>query len=360
MARQSPSALAGAKVYGIALAITLTVSAVAVSTVASHELFNGSTPVSPVLIAVSLGILWRNTIGTSDRYLAGLQWVSNTLLQAGIALVGLRLSLSGIGPVAQVAIPVVLACIGMALLTSFLIGRLFGVSQPLRLLVAAGTAVCGCTAVVAASPVSRASPEETGVALTCVVVIGCLAMIFYPSIANLLFRDNIQAAGIFLGTSIHDTSQVIGAALIAEQQYGLSGLSAVAAFTKLLRNLSLLILIPAIAAWNSSRSQASSAGTPHMRQPALPTFLIWFVLLAALRAVADPLIRDTTASGAWEMTIAAGLKASELLLICGMSSVGLGVSLNKLKEVGLAAFLSAAITSVVVAATSLTLIYLLI
>jgi len=78
-------------------------------------------------------------------------------------------------------------------------------------------------------------------------------MLLYPWLADLVFHGNARAAGVFLGTSIHDTSQVIGAALIYAQQFGVPDAVPVAGFTKLLRNLSMLALIP-LAAWSAERA----------------------------------------------------------------------------------------------------------
>ena len=98
------------------------------------------------------------------------------------------------------------------------IARLLAVPRRLGLLLAIGTAVCGCTAVVAMAPLIRARHAETAFAVTCVVLFGCIAMLFYPWVASHFLAASPVHAGIFLGTAIHDTSQVIGAALIYSQQ----------------------------------------------------------------------------------------------------------------------------------------------
>ena len=95
-------------------------------------------------------------MGLGTTYLPGLQWITHNLLRLGIALVGLRLSLDGLTSTAAVALPVVIACITVAIAVSVGIGRMLGLSRPLSLLLAAGTSVCGCTAICAMTPVVRA------------------------------------------------------------------------------------------------------------------------------------------------------------------------------------------------------------
>src|SRR5512139_857130 len=188
---------------GALLAIALAAAAFLASH-AVHAWVNpsGPPPVSPVLCAVLIGVIWRNTIGLGADFIPGLQWITNNLLRIGIALVGLKLSLSGLASTASMALPVVIACISVAVGVSLLVGRMFGLSQPLRLLLAAGTSVCGCTAICAMTPVVRARAVESGLAVTCVVVLGCTGMLVYPWLAHGTFGAATNAAAVFLGTSI--------------------------------------------------------------------------------------------------------------------------------------------------------------
>ena len=342
---------------GTILAIVLAVAA-EIASRAFRDWLNpdGPSPVSPVLCAVLLGVAWRNTIGLNASYLPGLQWVTNNLLRIGIALVGLRLSLSGLASTATMALPVVIACITVAITVSVLVGRAFGLSLPLRLLLAAGTAVCGCTAICAISPVVRARAVESGLALTCVVVLGCTGMLVYPWLAHTVFGSATDAAGVFLGTAIHDTSQVMGASLIYAQQFDASDAVPVAGFTKLLRNLSLLILVPLFAMWTGN---SSGADAKVKRSQVLPVFLIFFVLLAVVRTVGDGVVAGTAVAQSWSQLVAVSLGASELFLVCGMTAVGLSVSLADLRGIGSRALAAAGIVAVAVCACSLGLTYLI-
>ena len=342
-----------APVAGIALAIALAATA-KLAAVAISELGSGpGVPVSAIVLAVLLGIAWRNTFGLSSRFEPGVQLVAQRVLRVGIALVGLRLTLAGMAAVGPVAITVALGCLITALVTATLVGRLLGLPRAFTQLLALGTAVCGCTAVAAAAPVLRARPADTGIALTCVVLLGSTGMLLYPWLADAFFRGNVPAAGMFLGTAIHDTSQVMGAAMIYAQQFGAPDTVAVAGFTKLLRNLSMLVLIP-LAALSMRGSASDAAGEPRMPlRQALPGFLVAFVLLAVLRTAGDAAFAGTGAAEAWSALIAAGLAASDLLLVCGMTAIGLGVSLREVRTLGWRAFLAAAVVALAACSASL-------
>ena len=348
-----PAAWRRIPVAGIVLAVGLAAAA-KLSAVAIATLGDGAgIPVSAIVLAVLLGIAWRNTFGLSSRFEPGVQIVAQRVLRLGIALVGLRLTLAGMAAVGPVAITVAVGCLLTALVTATLLGRLLGLPRAFATLLALGTAVCGCTAVAAAAPVLRARPADTGVALTCVVLLGSTGMLLYPWLADALFHGNATAAGMFLGTAIHDTSQVMGAAMIYAQQFGAPDAVAVAGFTKLLRNLSMLVLIP-LAAYSMRGSANGSTGTTEipLRQ-ALPGFLVAFVLLAIARTAGDAAFAGTGAAHAWSVLIAAGLAASDLLLVCGMTAIGLGISLREVRTLGWRAFLAAAMVALAVCCTSL-------
>jgi uncharacterized integral membrane protein (TIGR00698 family) len=295
-------------------------------------------PISPVMIAVVLGMLWRNTLGVPRIATDGLQWVMRGLLRTGIALVGLRLTLSGATAIAINALPVALACISVGLLGAALVSRLFGVPPRLGVLLAVGTAVCGATAVIAVSPVIRARNDETAFAVTCVVLFGCIAMLTYPALAAGFFGATPLYAGIFLGTAIHDTTQVIGAGLIYSQQHAAPAALAAASVAKLLRNLFIIVLVPA-AAWlaRTRRLEAGDAQAevaPAARVQLVPFFVIGFVGCVLLRTAGDILTRGTPLAPSWHDAMIAGQDASELFLICGMSAVGLSVAFNQMWRIG--------------------------
>jgi uncharacterized integral membrane protein (TIGR00698 family) len=317
-------------------------------------------PLSPVMCAVVLGMLWRNTIGVPAWATGGLNWAMHRLLRIGIALVGLRLTLGGASAIALTALPVALCCLTVALGAGIGVSRLLEVPRRLGLLLAIGTAVCGCTAVVAMSPVIRARHAETAFAVTCVVLFGCIAMLCYPYLAGHVLGASPVHAGIFLGTAIHDTSQVIGAALIYSQQAAAPAALAAASVAKLLRNLSIAVLIPA-AAWlterheRATRQQADEAhaASPGTRPPLLPLFVLGFIGFIVVRTAGDALFHSP--APLWQALINTGYGASDLFLTCGMTAVGLSVSFTDMWRIGWRPLAAGLVVATLVGACSLLL-----
>jgi len=324
-------------VPGVAVAIVLALLARLIADSVSHGTI-GLPPISlsPVLFAVLIGMLWRNTVGVPSWTTEGLQWAMHSLLRTGIALVGLRLTLSGAGSIAITALPISLACLATGLAGGALVSKLFAVPRRLGVLLAIGTAVCGCTAVVAVSPVIRSRGAETAFAVTCVVLFGCLGMLFYPWLAGAFFADSPVHAGVFLGTAIHDTSQVVGSALIYSQAAHAPDALAAASVAKLLRNLSLAVIIPLAGAWSRRQEQMEEQGVSDSaavrRPPLIPLFVAGFIACLVLRTLGDHL--SGSQSSLWHALVNTGETASDVLLVCGMTALGLSVSFGEMWRIG--------------------------
>lgn len=346
---------------GVALALALALTAKLGSKQIEASLTQGHpSPISPVLIGIVLGMLWRHFVGIGPGIERGVQWILSTLLRAGIALVGLRLTLQGLANVGVLAVPIVVSCIATALLVSRLVGRALGLSTPLQLLLGVGSAVCGCTAIVATAPAVKASAAETGTALACIVVMGSLGMLLYPWLGTTLFSADPMPVGIFLGSAIHDTSQVVGASLITAQQFGLPEVVGIASATKLLRNVSIIALVPLLAWSSRGRSPATTENGGVRREDVFPAFVVWFLVFVLVRALGDLFVStDASLQPLWQQTTAACQTLSEVLMICGMTAVGLNISLPELYKVGARPLCVTLIVAIATACCSLGLTFLL-
>jgi uncharacterized integral membrane protein (TIGR00698 family) len=313
--------------------------------------------VSPALCAIALGILWRNLAGMGVWAEPGLEFAGRTLLRIGIALIGLRLTLVVLADVSIDAIPVVLVSVAVALTVALGLGRLLGVDAGLRQLLAAGTAICGCTAIIAVAPSLRVRKADVGIALTCVVLFGSIAMMTYPWLAGSLFGNSSRPAGLFFGASIHDTSQVVGASLIYAQQFGAPDAVAIAGLTKFLRTLGLLAVVPAAALY------AARFPSPHVSErprgwyrKALPLFVLCFIALVIARTIGDRVAGD---DASWLALLGYAQQVSEWLLLIGIAAVGLGVTFAHLREAGWRPILLSFLAAIATGAAALAMVYLL-
>jgi uncharacterized integral membrane protein (TIGR00698 family) len=352
--------LVGAVLPGFALAAGIAALAgVAAEGIGRGLLGFERSPVPGVALAILLGLGIRNGVGLPVVYDAGLRLCVKRLLRVGVALLGIRLSLATVGVIGVAALPIVLGAVAAALLSVTWLGRLLGLPRRLSLLIAVGTGICGNTAILATGPVIDADEDEISYAVACVTIFGLLALLLHPPLAHLLFAGDAQRVGLFLGTAIHDTAQVAGAALLYAQQYGAPEALDVATVTKLLRNLFLLAVIP-LAALLHRRETPGTSG-PLLRTPLLqlvPLFVLGFVAMTAVRTIGDlgdrPFGLLTPES--WHAVIATASDVSHWCLALAMAAIGLGTSFAKLRVLGARPFGVGMIAAAIVGVASYVLV----
>lgn len=302
-------------------------------------------PVSGVSLAVLVGLALGHVL--RDRLRDGCtvtQAFATTGLQWGVALLGLKLSLAAAADLGLQALPVVASCIVVALLVVTGIGRLLALSRALVLLIAVGTSICGISAIAATAPLLRARAADVSYATAVITLFGLLALLVYPWLVHAALADAPTLAGIFLGTAVHDTSQVVGAALAYEQQFGAHGTLEAATLTKLLRNLSMVVVIPLVAlAWRRATVEGARAGAAAAanvappRLPAVPWFLYAFLGLCALRTLVDgaPAMLGADAASAWRTIVAGAGTVSEWCFMLAMAAIGMQTNPASLRDIGL-------------------------
>lgn len=319
-ARTTPPGFAGLLVTaGIALAATAVPHLLAA---APGKL--AGLPVSPILVAILLGLALSGVARRHAAWTPGLALAAGPVLKLAVMLIGLRLSLGQVGSLGWQALPLVCGAIVSGLGLAWLLGRAFGVGTKLTALLAVGSAICGASAIAATAPALKSRPEETAYALACVALFGLAATIAYPWLLDAWFQDGRQV-GLVLGAAIHDTSQVTAAALLFEQTFATTGVVAAATVTKLLRNLCMLAVIPAVVWW-AMRGQAAGRA-----RPAFPLFILGFLALAAARSGGDLLFAE---SGAWRTLLDAAGTVSAFLFAMAMAAIGMGIQVAALRALG--------------------------
>jgi uncharacterized integral membrane protein (TIGR00698 family) len=328
---------------------------------------SGGSPLSGVPVAIVLGLLLRNTLPLPASLNPGLKFATTTILRAGIVLVGIRLSLFDVLKLGIAGLPVVLAAITTGLLFVTWFNKKLGLPPRLGTLIAAGTSICGVTAIVSVAPAIEADEREVAYAVANVVAFGLFGMLTYPYLAHALLGSS-ETIGLFLGTAVHDTSQVVGAALTYKQVYGDDVVLRVATVTKLTRNIFLAVVIPVLT-WMHLKNQraaggAGKAGGTGIKVSSLiPGFVIGFLAMAVVRSVGDwTLTSNGAAFGMWSAAQWASITkqlgdywASQILLGTAMAAVGLNTNFAVFKGVGLKPFAVGMAGALVVGAVGMTM-----
>ncbi|MDM0036997.1 putative sulfate exporter family transporter [Variovorax sp. J22P271] len=299
--------------HGILVSVVVAVAAISL---AEHY------RISSMLFALLLGMA-LNFLSTEGRCVPGIRFSASTLLRIGVALLGVRITFGQI--TALGAMPVAMAVLSVALTICFGAGlaRLMGYRSRFGVLTGGAVGICGASAAMAiAAVIPVQADDKLKERATIFTVIGVstlstLAMVLYPMITSLLGLDS-QEAGVFLGGTIHDVAQVVGAG------YGMSKETGdIATIVKLLRVAMLLPVILVITLSYRKHHVAGPGSTP--KPPLLPWFVMAFAVIVVINSV-----------GLIPAALQQALQTlSTWLLVVSMAAIGMKSHLKDLATVGL-------------------------
>jgi uncharacterized integral membrane protein (TIGR00698 family) len=271
---------------------------------------------SALILAILLGILVRNTIGVPQIFQPGITFSLKRILRLAIILLGLQLSLPQVIAVGPVGLGIVIATLVSTFIFTCWFGRQLGVNNKLTKLIAAGTSICGASAVVATNSVVESKDEDVAYAVAIVTVFGTISMLLYPLLPALL-NLNSQEFGIWCGVSIHEVAQVVAAAFQDGQTSG-----EIATIAKLSRVIFLAPIVLTLGLL-STRISDKSQQVKLSKLP-IPWFVFGFVALIVLNSL------NIFPNALKSMVI----EGNRFLLTIAMAGMGLETSLKKIKETG--------------------------
>lgn len=299
---------------------TLFPGVLACAVVAAASTFLAQHYGAPVMLFALLLGMAMNFLSGPGPCAPGIEFTSRQVLRVGVALLGLRITMGQIAELGWQPLAIVVLAVVLTIGVSMLAARLLGFQALFGLLSGGATAICGASAAMALAAALPSHPGKERATLFTVVgvsALSTLAMIAYPMLAGWLGLD-ARAAGVFLGATIHDVAQVVGAG------YGMSKETGdVATFVKLMR---VAMLVPVIVfAVLLTRARSRTGGGAGKRPPLLPGFAVAFALLVAINSTGW--VPGAVAS--------AGGDLSRWCLVAAIAAIGMKTQLNELATVGL-------------------------
>lgn len=324
-------------------------------------------PISPVMLALLLGLVIGAIASIPQLLTPGIRFAVKKILRFGIILLGIRLTIFDVFKLGAIGIPIVLICILGALVITTTISKRLQLPQRLGTLIAVGTSICGVSAILATGPAIDADEKESAYAVAVITVFGLLATLFYPYLVNWLFAGDAVQAGLFLGTSIHDTSQVVGSAKVFADVFSLPVALDVATVTKLVRNVFMALVIPLMAYYYGQRAASESAGGAKQTNilKLFPLFILGFLTFAVLRSIGDAGINvggsafGLWAEDSWSTLISTVKTWAGNFLVVALAGVGLSTNFQSFKGMGFKPFFVGLISALAVGGVSFIAITLL-
>ena len=292
-------------------------------------------PISTAMIAILIGIFFGNAFKIRESFQKGLDFTKEYILKLGIICLGIQLKPFEFLNFSKIAIPLIIICIiSVLVVIKFLIKKL-KIPTRMAYLISIGSTVCGSTAIIATAPVIKANKNEVSYAIANITLFGILSMLAYPYFANFYFDGDPLFAGLFLGTSIHETSQVAAAGLIYDQQFNSPETLNIATVTKLIRNTFLIIMIPLFALlYKRNKTKEKSYSILKI----FPYFVLGFVGMIVLRNIGDQVF-DINNNDIWIQTINFIKASSKVFLTMAMAAIGLSTNLKEIKSMGYKPFI---------------------
>jgi uncharacterized integral membrane protein (TIGR00698 family) len=307
-------------------------------------------PVFGILLGVLAGVVVPAL--RRERLRPGYDFASKNLLQLSIVVLGTGLSLQQVVRVGGSSLPVMLGTLTVALGGAWIFGRLLGVRGDTQTLIGVGTAICGGSAIAAATAAIGAKRSSVAYALATIFTFNVVAVLAFPPLGHLLGLSP-EAFGLWAGTAINDTSSVVAAGYAYSQSAGDQAL-----VVKLTRSLTLVPIVLTLVLLKSRRdarttaaahpASVSEATVERRKLPwrkLVPLFLVGFIAAAGLRSAG--LVPDSWQPG---LTL-----TGTFLITCALAAIGLSLRPSELRAAGLRPLLLGAILWVAVATTSLLL-----
>ena len=289
--------------------------------------------IGSAVFAILFGMLIRNSLGVKEAYRPGVAYSGKKLLQYSIIVLGFSMSIQNVKDIGLTSLPLSLSTISLAFLVALVVGRLLGLSSNLRILIGFGTAICGGSAIAAASPILEAEKEDVALSISTIFFFNILAVFLFPPLGHLLHMSDWNF-GLWAGTAINDTSSVVAAAFSYSEEAG-----NLATIVKLTRALMIIPICLGLAIWKYRTSKAKEQS---LRQ-IFPTFIFWFLLASLVSSLG---LMPAT----W---IPVSKKVSQFLMAMALAGIGLQVSLADFKKAGPKPFLTGALAWISIGLASL-------
>ena len=276
---------------------------------------------SMLLFALLIGLA-LHFISDDVRCMPGIVFASSTVLRLGVALLGLRLTIANVGALGWQTVLALLCAVFLTLMAGVGLAKILKIEGRLGLLVGGATAICGASAALAIASVLPKYPHlerDTALTVVGVTTLSTLAMVTYPLLTQWLGFDALTS-GKFIGATIHDVAQVVGAGYSLSTEAGDA-----ATITKLMRVaflMPVLVVISLVMRGQLARQQTGDKLAP--KTPLLPWFTVAFVVLM--------LVNSTGWVPALVQSAASDL--SQWFLVLAIAGVGLKTSLKDVTQLG--------------------------
>lgn len=229
--------------------------------------------IGSAVLAILFGILYRNILGVQERDKEGLKLVGKKFLQYAIIFLGFSMSFADITKTGTESLWITLVTIAVSFATALVVGKILGLSENLRLLIGFGTAICGGSAIAAASPIVEAEENEIALSISTIFLFNLVAVFLFPFLGKAMNMSDAMF-GLWAGTAINDTSSVVAAGYSFSDDAG--GIATIVKLTRALMIVPGCLIMASIRVYKRKKSKQKIS-----IKKIIPWFILWFMLASA-------------------------------------------------------------------------------
>ncbi|PIT70791.1 YeiH family protein [Bartonella tribocorum] len=323
--------------FGPGILACLLISALAYGLEVVEKQLFGQAWLESLVLAILLGSITRSCFTLPTYFQKGITFCAKTLLEIAIVLLGASIRIHAVLSAGWSLLASIVFVIFVAIILSFIIGRIFGLSTHLAMLVACGNAICGNSAIIAVAPVIKAKHEEIAASIAFTALLGVVIILLLP-FAHPFLNLSFNQYGVLAGMVVYAVPQV----LAATASVSFASVQ-IATVVKLVR---VLMLGPVIFAL--SIIYRRSAETRFRLHTLVPWFIIGFIMMMLMRS--SKLIPDTTLNPIKLI--------AQLFTVISMAALGLSVDIRSLKKAGRRVILASTCSIIILGICSLIMIQL--
>ncbi|WP_297405976.1 YeiH family protein [uncultured Cetobacterium sp.] len=301
------------------LALTFSIAFIALSLYGTE--LNKQLHISSLLYAIIIGMIFSNftNINKMEIFQPGVKFTSKKILRFGVILQGFKLSLTELTKLGFTGIIFIACLLTATILTIKFVSDKFGLDEELGICLAAGTSICGASAIATIGPIVDADEKDTAFGIGAITFFGTIAMFVFPMIYKALNLDP-QFYGAWVGVTLPDVAEVVA----ASGAVGSPIAESMAILTKLTRVLFLVPVSIAFTIWKSRKN-----GNQEGKKIDFPIYVLGFILAVIINSlqIIPPEINKFIP------------KFANIVLTIAMASLGLKINLKKLFKVGIKPFI---------------------
>lgn len=282
-------------------------------------------------IAIIIGIIYNNLVGTQDIFKDGVKLSLKKLLKVGIVLLGFKLNIHAILKLGPQILTMVLIYVPLALILAMMLGKVLKANNKLATLIGVGSCICGASAVVALTPCIGADDDDSVIAVSIVSFLGTIGVLVYSAVAASNLNLTEIQYGAWSGLTLHGVSHALAAAFALGDVAGEIG-----TFVKMTR---VLMLVPVSLALGYLYNKENE----NNQKAKFPMYVLYFILAGVINSL-----------GIIPTSITKILtKSSSIFILMAMTAMGLSVNFKSIINKGIKALLIGTMMFVILSALSL-------